>query len=344
VKKSVDILGAIILVALIATSVTLFINLVNFVKTDREVLIFHQRVKAGSSVTIEVPRFNRFDRVYLILDATTPIYNITVQPRDALIPLPMDVEGSEADATYPIMMTRHFFFVANTSEQAILVLHTQPKTPYAIKDIEGKTYFTVFSHIENGKEYIGINIEVVKFKENGFTQTILVIPFNEIIQPDFQVQGDVKVLQGKIAYVNFIIMTDIGWYAVNIVPPTIQPNSTISFNVNAGSRELFSRTGEYLGQKGLYLALGIGLYEGHFAMNETPQATLAIGNITIINGGKNTTIPSKILYEYDLHYRLYVFRKFQPTHEHLLLISSLILEIIVFNYIAIKLWKTKMRR
>jgi len=344
VEKLIRIFATIILVALIATSATLFINLVNFVKTDTEILTSHQQVKAGSPVIIEVPKFNRFDRIYLVLNATIPINNVTVQPKNALVPLPIDVEGSEVDATYPIMMTRHLFFVANISGQAILVMYTQPKTPYVIKDIEGKTYFTVFSYIENGKEYMGISIEAVKFRENGFTQTILVIPFNEIIQPDFQVQGILKILGGKIAYVNLIIMTDIGWYAINIASHTMQPNSTISFNVNAGSRELFNRTGEYLGQRGVYLALGIGLYERQFATNEIPQVTLAIGNVTITNGGKNMTILSKVLYEYDLYYRLYIFRKFQPIHEHFLLVSSLVLEVTAFNYIAIKLWKTRMRR
>ena len=344
VEKLIRIFATIILVALVATSAILLLNLVNFVKTDTEILVSHQQVKVGSPVTIEVPRFNRLDRIYLVLNATIPVHNITVQPEDALIHLPMDVEGSAIDIAYPIMITRHFFFVANTSGRATLVMHLQPKTPYAIKDFEGRAYSTVFSYIESGREYMGINIKVVKFRENGYAQTILVVPFNEIIQPDFQVQGELKVLEGRIAYVNLIIMTDTDLYAVNIAPLTTQPNLTINFNVNACSRELFNRTGEYLGKRGVYLALGIGLYEGQFSADETPQATLAIGNVTIVNSGKNITVSPKVLYEYDLYYRLYIFRKFQPTYEHFLLVSSLVLEVLAFNYIAIKLWKNKIRR
>ena len=343
-EKTIDVLfAAVILLAIVATSAILAIELLNFMRTDTEVIATYQRVDAGAPLTIEVPRLNKFDRVYLILNATTPIYNITVQPRGVLIPLLLDVEGFEVDTAYPIMMTKHYFFVANTSGQARLVIYPQPKTPYTIKDLEGKTSFTVFSYIENEEEYMGISIKVLKFRENGFAQAILVIPFDEFIQPDFQVQGVVKVFEGKVAYVNLIIMTDIDWYAINVISDITQP-TTISFNINAGSPELFGRTGEYLGQRGIYLALGVGLYEGHFTANESPQATIAIGNVTIINCGKNMTIPSKVLYEYDLYYRLYIFRKFQPTHEHILLISSLALEVVVFSYIAIKLWKTRVRR
>jgi len=344
VEKTIDVIfAAVVLLVIVATSAILAIELLNFMRTDTEVIATYQRVNAVAPLTIELPRLNKFDRVYLILNATTPIYNITVQPRGVLLPLPLDVEGFEIDAVHPIMLTKHYFFVANTSGQAKLVIYPQPKTPYAIKDFEGKTSFTVFSYVENEEEYMGISIKVLKFRENRFAQVILVIPFDELIQPDFQVQGVVKVLEGKVAYVNLIIVTDIDWYAINVISDATQP-TTISFNVNAGSPELFDRTGKYLGQRGVYLALGVGLYEGHFTANESPQATIAIGNITIINGGKIMTVPSKVLYEYDLYYRLYIFRKFQPTHEHVVLVSSLILEVVVFNYIVIKLWKTRVRR
>jgi len=344
VGRAIDVLlAAVILLAIVATSATLAIELLNFMRTDTEVVATYQRVSAGTPLTIEVPGLNKFDRVYLILNATTPIYNMTAQPRGVLIPLPLDVEGSEVDVAYPIMLTKRYLFVANASGQARLVIYPQPKTPYAIKDLEGKTSFTVFSYVENEEEYVGISIKVLRFRENRFAQVVLVIPFDELIQPDFQVRGVIKVLEGRVAYVNLIIMTDTVWYAINVVPEVTQP-TTISFNVNAGSPELFGRTGKYLGQRGMYLALGVGLYEGHFAASESPQATIAIGNLTVINCGKNTTVPSKVLYEYDLYYRLYVFRKFQPTHEHFLLVSSLVLEVVAFNYIAIKLWRTRVRK
>ena len=343
-EKTIDVLfAAVVLLVIVATSAILAIKLLNFMRTDTEVVATYQRVNAVAPLTIEVPRLNKFDRVYLILNATTPIYNMTVQPIGVLLPLPLDVEGAEIDVAYPIMLTKRYFFVANTSGQARLVIYPQPKTPYAIKDLEGKTSFTVFSYVENEEEYTGISIKVLKFRENRFAQVILVIPFDELIQPDFQVQGVIKVLEGKVAYVNLIIMTDVSWYAVNVASDVTQP-TTVSFNVNAGSRELFGKTGEYLGQKGMYLALGVGLYEGHFTANEPPQATIAIGNITIINGGKIMTVLSKVLYEYDLYYHLYIFRKFQPTHEHVVLVSSLVLEVVVFNYIVIKLWKARMRK
>jgi len=339
--KLLEALAASLIVLILITATVLCLNLVNFVKTDTKVIVSQAHAKAHSPVVIEVPSFNKYDRVYLILDASMPIYDVAVIPEGSLIPLPLDVEGIETDVRYPILLTKHFFFVANASGTARLVLYMQPKAPYAIKDLEGRTRFEVFSYDEDGEEYVGIDLEVVEFAQNGFTQTLLILPLNEVIQPDFQVRGKLKLLQGKIAYVNFMIMTDVTWYAFNIAPSTLRPNSNVNFNVNAGSRELLGRTGEFLGKKGLFVAIGIGLCNRQFGVGEVPRATLAIGDITITNGGKKMVMKSQLLHEYELPYRLYIFRKFQPTGEHFLLVSALISEVLAFSYAAIELWRRR---
>lgn len=331
------------LIAIITITATILcLNLVNFVKTDTKAIVSQTHVKVTSPITIEVSGFNKYDRIYLILNADTPIYNIIVSPRSALIPLSLDVEGIETDARCPILLTRHFF-VANASGSAKITLYMQPKVPYAIKDLEGKTRFKVFSYDEGDEKCMGINLEAVEFAQNGFTQTLLIFPLNEVIQPDFQVEGKLKLLQGKIAYVNLIVMTDVTWYAFNVASFALRPNSSISFTVNAGSKELFNRVGELLGRKGLFIALGIGLHNKQFNVNEIPQASLAIGDVTITNNGKKITIKSQPLYDYDLPYRLYVFHKFQPTHEHLLLVSALISEVLAFSYVTVELWRRERR-
>ena len=336
--KLLEALAASLIVLILITATVLCLNLVNFVKTDTKVIVSQAHAKAHSPVVIEVPSFNKYDRVYLILDASMPIYDVAVIPEGSLIPLPLDVEGIETDVRYPILLTKHFFFVANASGTAQLVLYMQPKAPYAIKDLEGRTRFEVFSYDEDEK-YVGIDLEAVEFAQNGFTQTLLVFPLNEVIQPDFQVEGKLKLLRGKVAYVNVIIMTDVTWYAFNVASSALQPNSNVNFNINAGSRKLFDRDGEFLGQRGLFLALGIGLYRGQFNESEAPRASLAVGEIKVTNGGKSMVVKSQLLHEYEMPYRLYVFHKFQPTGEHLLLVSALLSEVLAFSYATIELWR-----
>jgi len=337
--KKLKLLAILLVIAMTLTSAVLGLNLLSFMTSDTEIIVSQRIVDINSPVVIKVPRINKYDRVYLILNATAIPYSITVNPKCVLIPLPLDVEGVEYDYAYPILMTRHFFFIANASGSAQIILNMQPKTPYAIKDVEGKTRVKVFEYVEGAKEYIGIDIEAVKFAENGYTQTVLATPLNEVIQPDFQVSGEVKLLQGKVSYINLIIMTDTDWYAFNIVPSTVQPNITISFNVNAGSRELLGRTGEFLNKRGLFIALGIGLYSGQFNVSEAARAVVAVGDLTVTNGGRSRVIRAQVFNIYEMTYRLYIFRKFQPTFQHFLLVSALALEVLAFNYVTIKFWK-----
>lgn len=342
--RALKTLSVALFAAILITAAILCLNLINFVKTDTKVIDAPTHVRVCSPITIEVPSFNKYDRIYLILNASAPIRNVTIKPEGALIPLPLDVEGVEADVTYPLLLSRRFFFIANATGPAQLILRMQPKIPYAVKDLEGKTVFEVFSYGEDDREYVGIDVKAVEFAQNGFTQTLLVHPLNEVIQPDFQAEGELKLLEGKVAYVNFIIMTDTAWYAFNIAPHTLKPSSSVRFNINAGTRELFNRTGAFLGQRGLFIALGIGLHDKQFSINETARAVVAIGDVTVMNGGKKITIKSQTSYEYDLPYRLYVFHKFQPTLEHLLLVSALASEVLACSYAVIRLWRGRGRR
>jgi len=334
-------LSVTLFIIILFTASILCLNLINFIKTDTKIIVSHTHTRVGLPTVIEVPNFNKYDRVYLILNANTPITNIVIKPKDALVPLPLDVEGTEADIAYPILMSKNFFFVANTTSSAQLILYMQPEIPYAVKDFEGKTISEVFGYIENDKEYMGIDVKAVEFSQNGFTQTLLIYPLNEIIQPDFQVEGELKLLEGKIAYVNFILMTDNDLYGFNVAPFTLKSNTSIKFDINAGTRELFNRTGAFLGQRVLFIALSVGLHNKQFSTNETAHARVAIGDIMITNHGKKITIKSHAYYEYDLPYRLYIFHKFQPTLEHVLLVLALTLEVFACSYVVVKLWRSE---
>jgi hypothetical protein len=184
----------------------------------------------------------------------------------------------------------------------------QPEIPYAVKDFEGKTVSEVFGYSEDDREYIGINVKAVEFSQNGFTQTLLIYPLNEVIQPDFQVEGELKLLEGKIAYVNFILMTDNDWYAFNVAPFTLKSNSSIKFDINAGTRELLNRTGAFLGQRVLFIALSIGLHNEQFSTNETANARVAIGDVMVTNHEKKIAIKSQAYYE-SYRYHIYVKSK-----------------------------------
>lgn len=329
--------------AILFTVIILGINLISYVKNDTEVIVSHTSVRVGQPTIIKVPHFNKYDRIYLMLSATTPVYNITVRPTEILTPLSFDVEGVEADLFYPILLTKSFFFVANAGGSAELVLFMQPKVPYAIKEFEGKTVYKVFRHNEDDKEYLGVYVRAVAFSQSGFTQTVLVYPLNVVFQPDFQVEGELRLLEGKIAYVNLVVATENALYAFNVAPFTLKNGTRIKFNVNAATKELFGRTGAFLGQKGLFIGLSIGLHEKQFEFNEIPYAVLGIGNITILNMGEKLIIEPQTFYEYDMNYRLYIFHKFQPTLEHGLLVSALVSQVLAFSYVSIKLWRNSKR-
>jgi hypothetical protein len=103
-------LSVTLFIIILITASILCLNLINFIKTDTKSIVSHTHTRIGSPTIIEVPNFNKYDRVYLILNANTPITNITIKPKETLVPLPLDVEGTEADTAYPILMSKNFFF------------------------------------------------------------------------------------------------------------------------------------------------------------------------------------------------------------------------------------------
>lgn len=336
-KPKPDVLTVILFILI--TSLILIWNIVAFATQDMESIYSSVNVRVGCHVRIDGPIFEKHDRVYLILNANTPVSRISVEPKESLIQLPLDIEGLPYEITYPTMLSRGFFFIANSSGSASIVLDMQPKIPYAVKVCEGNIESTVFSHAE---KYIGVRLKAINFTEAGYCQLLLIHPYNGEIQPDFNVDGEIKVLSGKVAYVNLVLMAEDSWYAFNLAS-FAAPNSTIKFTVNAGSRELFGR--DVLGLRVLFLAFGIGLYKGDYdpMVVEKPEAVVAFGKLRIMNNGRETVVEPTVLNEYNLEYRLFVFRKFKPTMLNIALVVALAFECYTLLHLAVKVrgknWK-----
>lgn len=316
---------------IIVTTGILLLNLYEFVKTDTILITPAVKAKAGEPVDLEI-KFNKYDRVYLILDANTTISEIHIQPKNTLISLPLDVEGVEYDIAYPIILQRGFFYVANSSGSARITLTLQPQIPYAIKTAEGEVNTSILAH-----ENLTLRLEVKKFATNNYSQLLLVQPYDKKAEADFQVGGTIKLVEGKIAYVNLILMTkESAWYAFRVAPGTLKEGETIGFNINARSTELFGRNGEFLGKEILFIVFGIGFYRGQWSAGEMPSATIILGDLFISNNGESCLIKAQALKEYELKPRIYIFRKFTPTHVHTLLVFALASEIAALTHLALR--------
>jgi hypothetical protein len=326
---------AVTILLLVINGSALFWNLYEFIKTDTVFLAPLVRVEAGKPLDLEIPSLNKYDRVYMLLPANTTVADINIQPRNILHNLPLDVEGLENDVAYPIMLQRGFFYIANSSGTARITLTLQPQSPYALKTVEGKVSHRILCN--DAGEYLSLMLTVEEFNTaNNYSQLMLIHPYGETIEPDFQVKGSFKLVEGKVAYVNLILMSDEALYAFRIVRETSKEGETIDFNVNAGSMELSGRNGEFLGEKILFIGLGIGFYRGQWSACENPSATISVGDLLILNNGESYLIKARVLDEYDLKPRIYIFRKFTPTHVHILLVAALASEITALTYLALK--------
>jgi len=321
-----------ILLTVINVSV-LFWNLYEFIKTDTALLTPLVRVKAGKPIELEIPNLNKYDRVYMLLPANIIVADIIIQP-NILHPLPLDVEGFEHDATYPIMLQRGFFYIANSSGTARIKLTLSSQAPYAIKTIEGKVRYVLHN---DSDEFLSLTVMIEEFNPtNNYSQLMLIQSYEKTIEPDFQVKGTFKLVEGKVAYVNLVLISDEAWYAFRVAPDTLKEGETINFNINAGSMELFGRNGEFLGKKILFIFLGIGFYREQWGADEKPSATISVGDLSVLNGGEIYLVKAKVFDEYDLKPRIYIFRKFTPTHVHVLLITALASEITALTYLALR--------
>lgn len=313
-------------------------NVISFLVQDTISISSSVDVKVGHQVRIETPKLEKYDRVYLIFNANMPVSRINIEPGGVLIQLPLDIEGSPHDITYPTILNRGFFFIANSSGSALIVLEMQPKIPYAVKVCEGSIDSTIFNY---EKKYIGVRMKAINFTEAGYAQLLLIRPYNVIIEPDFYVEGVIKVLSGRISYVNLILMAEEGWYAFRLAS-SAGPNSTINFIVNAGSRELFGR--DVLGLRVLFMAFGIGLYKEDYNSTELSEAVVALGKLRAVSGGKEVVIEPIALDEYKLEYRLFIFRKFKPTMLHVVLVAALVFDCCTLLYLVIRAGRKYWRR
>lgn len=329
------------IILVLITTTALGWNLYSYARSDTIAIKSAKEANTNSPVVIDVPSFHRYDRIYLTMNADIPVASVEVQPRGSLIQLPLDVEGSKIDLTYRGLSQEGFFYVANSSGDARLLLFVWPRVRYVARILEGNVYYAFSSYSDREGKYIDLKMTAQGFTGAGFAQLGLLNLFGQVAKPDLQIGGNIKLLNGRIAYVNLILGTDTELRAFRVATPPVEPDITLDFHVDAATKELFNRTGlEYFfGNKIAFIGLGIGLNQKDWTPGEVPQAEIAIGNITIVNGAKTSIIEGTTLNEYELEYTIYIFQKFQPEYTQVILVAALISEVSAFAFLAIRTWR-----
>jgi hypothetical protein len=335
---------ALAILALILTSITVAAlgwNLYSFARSDTIEVRSAKEASISSPVIIEIPSFHKYDRIYLTMNADIPVAAIEVQPRESLIQLPKDVEGIGTDLTYRGLSQEGFFYVANSTGNARFLLTVWPRIPYAVRNLEGNLSYELLDYSDREGKYFDLKMTAQEFTAAGFAQLALVHLFDRVAEPDLQIAGEIRLLGGRIAYANLILGTDTELRAFRVATPPLVNGSSLDFHVDASTKELMGRTGLefFFGQKILFIGFGIGLDKKDWTAGQVPQAEIAVGDITIVNGGKISTIEATPLNEYKLDYTLFVFQKFQPEYMQLMLAAALISEVAALTFLAIRIWR-----
>jgi hypothetical protein len=258
-------------------------------------------VNAGSDESILIPSVNKSDRIYLILNSSSRI-NTKVEPTTALTQLPFDIEGIPYEFEDWILEQQRLCFIANESSSSMLQLSfTDPKTPYVAKIFEGNADYTLYKYIDESKEnFIGVYVQALTNQTSRFQQVILIYPYNRIAEQNFQINGSLKLISGKIAYVNLIIMTqDRNWLPYNLVPQynviESRPRRTINFTVNLHNQTAFGHPfSEDFNKQIQYITINIGLDSSRWLSTDVSHAEVGIGNVSIYNGAEVTAIEPEV--------------------------------------------------
>jgi SAM-dependent methyltransferase len=145
---------------------------------------------------------------------------------------------------------------------------------------------------------------------------MFIYPYNEVAEQNFQVHGSLKLIDGNISSVNFIIITtDRDWLPYTVVSSKqLNVSNTFNFDVNLDNQTIFGRTlSEDFGKQIQYIAVSIILDSLQWQRNQIAYADVGVGEIKLTNGNESTIIEPTVLEEYPVNCNLYVFSKFHPT-------------------------------
>lgn len=307
------------LVLAVAPSLCALSELLSFISSSTVEMSPVLQVSAGETVLIELPEVRRHDRVYVVIDGRVNIDDISISPVEAF-QLPLRVEAFEHDV-FPTLISekRYMFVVSEDSKKAFLRLRLQPLTPYIIKNVEGLQEYRVLG--DCGENLICFELSPVRFHVNNYTQILLIHPYKSAAEPDFKVSGAVKLVRGRVSYVNIIVMTERDWYAYKVIDPFTPPGTTVLFEIDAYAVDIAGRRGEFLGENLVAIAIGVGISRTLHEEGSSP--VVGVGELVIRNGGSTYRVEPTVQSLYTFNPRVYVLRKFRPSGNYLVSVISL---------------------
>ncbi len=311
--------------------------LLGFTRSETLHTSSYLNVITGSQKNILLPQVNKSDRIYLVLNTSSDAI-VEAEPTNAFEQLPFDVEGLPFEYEDWIMLQQRFLFIAKESANPSLsVTFKNPETSYAAKVFEGIINYSLSRYVDEiSVDYLEVHVQAPTKQNSRFQQVMLFYSYNQIADQHFQINGSLKLIAGKIGYVNLILRTrDRVWFAYQLAPETvITAEETVNFKVNVYNQSIFGPTfSQHLGKQIQYIAVSISLDSTQWT-GEEGYAKIGIGEIKIENGNKITIIPPNVSDNHQVRYELYIFHKFNPypaytnsilTLAFLILIGALIL-------------------
>jgi len=326
-EKKIAVVFSFILLLIVMLSGFIAYALLDFVKSDTIARNYPFTVNTDSSVNIEVPQVNSSDRIYLVFNTSS---RMKVEPSPTLKQLPYDIEGAPYAFEDWILFEQRFCFIANesSSNSTLRLNFLDPQIPYSVKVFEGEANYTLLNPTDDASaNYIGIHVQALTNQSSRFQQVMLIYPYNKVAEQNFQVHSSLKLINGNLSNVNFIIITrDRDWLPYTAVSSKqMNVSKTIDFSVNLDNQTIFGRTfSEDFGKQIQYVAVSIILDSLQWQHNEVAYADVGVGEIKITNGNESTIIEPKVLEEYPVNCNLYVFSKFHPTTNYTISILMLV--------------------
>jgi len=331
-ERKIGIIFSFTLLLIVMLSVITSYTLLDFVKSDTIERSYNFKVNVDSSISIGLPQVNTSDRIYLVLNTSS---RMKVEPSQTLIQLPYDIETLPFEFEDWLLFQQRLCFIANeSSSNSTLHLNLpDPKIPYSVKIFQGEASYALFNYTDYASvNYIGIHVKASKNQSSRFQQVILIYPYHRVADQNFQINGSLKLLSGKVSHVTFIIITrDRNWLPYTIVSnEKIIVSKTVNFNINLYNQTIFGRAfSEDFGKQILYVAVSIGLDSWQWKYEKVAYAKVGIGEIKISNGDEEATvIEPKLSEEYSVDCDLYVFRKFHPTTIYTISVLTLVFLVI----------------
>jgi SAM-dependent methyltransferase len=324
--KKLNIAFCLILLLIIALSCFIAYALLNFVNADTVASSYTFNVNETASANITLPPFNESDRIYIVFNTSS---RIELNANPILKQLPYDIEGLPFEFEDWLLLQQRYCFIANqtSSNTTLQINFLDPNFPYTVKVFQGEINYTLFSYMETYRtKYAGIHVQASKNQNSRFQQVILIYPYHKVAEQNFQVNGSIRLLNGKINRVTFLIITkDRNWLSYIIAPKeSIVMSKTVNFNINLYNQTIYGHTlSEDFAKQIAYIAITIELDSEQWKYEKEAYATIGIGEIKIQNGDETTIIEPKVSEEYAVNCELYVFHKFHPTPIYIISILSL---------------------